>query len=312
MDVEQIDLNIANYNVSELLNLFNLQHDFNSEDLKKAYKQTLMTHPDKSGLNKEYFLFFSKAFKKVKYLYDFRNGRRNANKRSCSYENQESYNNVIHNELHVDKKLKKQIDQKMNQNASDFNEKFNKLFEEVKIHDEEHDTGYDEWMQKTKDSNENDSVNITNARALNEYIEQKKQQMKSLIVYDGIREMNSSTSVGNISNLSREKPKYYESGLFSKMQYEDYKRAHSETVVPVTNEDYINRQHFNSVDDLMRHRQNTQSVSNLEQANEIMKQKKLKEDEESAHIAYNLTRQMEQIEESNRKFKAKFNLILDK
>lgn len=307
-----LDLDISNYNVTELLNLFNLQSDFNEDELKRAYKQTLMTHPDKSGLSKEYFLFFSRAFKKVKYLYDFKNKHKENQK--CVYNNNVSYDAILDNDtiiidIDVDKELKEQINTKTN--TSDFNKKFNKLFDEVKIYDEEHDDGYDEWITHTPITNEN-APTITNARSLNEYIERKKQEMKSLVVYEGVEEMNSCSSIGNISNLKREKPKYYESGLFSKMQFEDYKRAHSETVIPVTHDDYLNRKQYNNVNELMNHRRDTETVSSLDDAQEILRQKRNTENEESIGIAYNLTKQMERIEESNQKWNANFNLLLDR
>lgn len=307
-----LDLDISNYNLTELLNLFNLQSDFNEDELKRAYKQTLMTHPDKSGLSKEYFLFFSIAFKKVKYLYDFKNKHKENQK--CVYNNNVSYDAILDNDtiiidIDVDKELKNQINTKTN--TSDFNKKFNKLFDEVKIYDEEHDDGYNEWMTQTPITNEN-APTITNARSLNEYIERKKQEMKSLIVYEGVEELNSSSSIGNISNLKREKPKYYESGLFSKMQFEDYKRAHSETVIPVTHDDYLNRKQYNNVNELMNHRRDTETVSSLDDAKEILRQKRNTENEESIGIAYNLTKQMERIEESNQKWNANFNLLLDR
>ena len=56
------NLNIQNYNFQELLELFNLQYNFNLDDLKVAKKIVLKTHPYKSKLPGEYFLFYKKAF----------------------------------------------------------------------------------------------------------------------------------------------------------------------------------------------------------------------------------------------------------
>ena len=52
------DLNIDNYDLQDLLNLFKLDKNFNEEDLKQAKKIVLKTHPDKSGLNPDYFRFY--------------------------------------------------------------------------------------------------------------------------------------------------------------------------------------------------------------------------------------------------------------
>ena len=70
--MEGLDLNINNYNLRDLLNLFKVDHDFDKVDLKKAKRMVLMTHPDKSNIDKKYFLFFSKAYKRLFFIYDFK------------------------------------------------------------------------------------------------------------------------------------------------------------------------------------------------------------------------------------------------
>jgi hypothetical protein len=59
--MENMDLNINNYNLDDILKLFNLKHDFGEEEMKYAKRIALKTHPDKSGLKKDVFIFFSKA-----------------------------------------------------------------------------------------------------------------------------------------------------------------------------------------------------------------------------------------------------------
>ena len=72
MSLEDIDLNIDNYSLDDLLELFKLELDFGEEDLKLAKRTVLMTHPDKSNLKKEVFLFFCKAYKLVYSVYNFK------------------------------------------------------------------------------------------------------------------------------------------------------------------------------------------------------------------------------------------------
>ena len=67
-----IDLNIDNYELADLLNLFKLDYDFNEYDIKQVKKMVLQTHPDKSGLDKQYFLFFSEAYKIIYSVFQFR------------------------------------------------------------------------------------------------------------------------------------------------------------------------------------------------------------------------------------------------
>ena len=64
-----VDLDIENYKLNDILNLFKVPMDFNENDLKSAKKKTLMMHPDKSKLPKEYFLFYSNAYKKLFNIY---------------------------------------------------------------------------------------------------------------------------------------------------------------------------------------------------------------------------------------------------
>ena len=62
---EQFDLEIENYELEDILNLFKLQYNFVEADLKKAYRIALKLHPDKSDLPTDYFRFYMKAYKIV-------------------------------------------------------------------------------------------------------------------------------------------------------------------------------------------------------------------------------------------------------
>ena len=71
--MESLDLDIDNYNLPDILALFKLPTLFNEDDLKRAKVAVLKTHPDKSQLPKEYFLFFTKAYRIVHQIYTIRN-----------------------------------------------------------------------------------------------------------------------------------------------------------------------------------------------------------------------------------------------
>ncbi len=59
--MDNIDLNLENYNLTDLLNLFKLDIYFKEEDLKTAKTMALKTHPDKSRLDQKFFVFFMRA-----------------------------------------------------------------------------------------------------------------------------------------------------------------------------------------------------------------------------------------------------------
>ena len=79
------DLNIDNYDLQDLLNLFKLDKNFNEEDLKQAKKIVLKTHPDKSGLNPDYFRFYSAAYKSIYNIWQFKNKNEKDSKTNTEY-----------------------------------------------------------------------------------------------------------------------------------------------------------------------------------------------------------------------------------
>ena len=74
--MESHDLEVDNYDLEDLLELFKLDYNFSGEDLKKAKKICLKTHPDKSGLDQKYFIFYKKAFEVVAQIFYFRGKRK--------------------------------------------------------------------------------------------------------------------------------------------------------------------------------------------------------------------------------------------
>ena len=69
---ENMDLDINNYELTDILNLFKLPVMFDDKHLKQAKVIVLRMHPDKSKLPKEYFLFFTKAYKILYEIYKVR------------------------------------------------------------------------------------------------------------------------------------------------------------------------------------------------------------------------------------------------
>jgi hypothetical protein len=85
-----LDLDIRNYKLQDITKLFNIPLVFNESDLRIAKLAVLQTHPDKSQLPKEYFLFFSSAYKMLYQVYTFRSGKNRNNK--------ESYKDIVDEE----------------------------------------------------------------------------------------------------------------------------------------------------------------------------------------------------------------------
>ena len=110
--IANMDLNIENYDLADLLELFKLDFEFDEEALKRVKKMVMQTHPDKSGLDKKYFLFFSSAYKIIFSIYEFRH-------KSSKYQS---------TEYKVEKDEAKEILLRDLQKKPNFNKIFNELF----------------------------------------------------------------------------------------------------------------------------------------------------------------------------------------
>ena len=127
-NIENIDLDINNYDYKDILDLFKLNHDFNKNQLKNAKQIVLSIHPDKSRLDKKFFLFFSKAYKILLSVYEFREKTNQSQNLSLPNEEieylatKDEYNEKIIENLRENNKF----------TDKNFNKWFNKMFEEIK------------------------------------------------------------------------------------------------------------------------------------------------------------------------------------
>jgi len=287
-----VDLNLENYTLNDLLKLFNLSFKFEENDLKQAKKIVLKMHPDKSKLDKKYFLFFSSAYKLLYNIYNFRNKSTNTNT---------EYSNCIEsNEEHATL-LKKY------QNHNNFSDWFNKMFEQMKIQNDEDETGYDDWLKTSECKNVKASKSNWDKEFNN-----LKNEKKSLVVYNGINDIVDNLSTGS-SNISQEKmDNYSNSKLFANNPYVDVKEAYDNPVIPVTHEDYKNKKKYNNVLELQTERaKNDVQPSDIlkKQQEAFLKKKNNLDIEKSNNVAFELAKQEEKVRVNNELFWSKIKLL---
>jgi len=302
-----VDLNINNYNLNDILNLFRLPVDFSEIELKRAKQIVLKTHPDKSGLSSEYFLFYSKAYKMLYSVWEFRK-KGDVNKISSNTD----YNNV---EDYSEKDKKKILDNLFEsnnhklKNSSEFNKWFNEQFEKNKMSNEE-ETGYGDWLRSDEDLHHS-TDNVSMATMKDEF-DKKKSSVRALIVKQDICEFNSSNSMMG-SELMREGPGEYSSGLFSSLPFEDLHKAHTETVIPVTDEDYESIPKFKNVNEYLTYRNKIDVKPLSEQkAQELLNRQNEKESERATRRAYELAKQTEIAKQKNQSFWGNIQLLGNK
>ena len=301
--MSELDLDIQNYNLIDILRLFKLNYHFGEPELKQAYRIALKTHPDKSNLAKEYFIFFMKAYKIIEDIYKFRHKSEIYEKNNSRYMTNVREDMYSAEQEALLAKIKGKGD-------NDFNKWFNELFNSVKITDEEQDTGYETWFRDKSDQRE--QSNVSKAQ-FGMAFEKEKQNLQSMVKYEGVNELYSGSGSVTQSNLSRQKISDYSSDIFSKLNYEDLKKAHTETVVPVTQQDFANHKKFNSLEDLQIHR-GAQKISSLSmnQSRQFMRQRQQTEDKINTERAFHLISQDEKIRQTQDKIWTKLRLLSDK
>ena len=56
--MESLDLNINNYDLDDILSLYNVSYNYDSNDIKKCKEVLLKLHPYKCNLDSSYYDFY--------------------------------------------------------------------------------------------------------------------------------------------------------------------------------------------------------------------------------------------------------------
>tara|TARA_B100000424_G_scaffold154226_1_gene117895 strand:- start:3641 stop:4480 length:840 start_codon:yes stop_codon:yes gene_type:complete len=276
--MENFDLNLDNYMLKDILKLFHLSETFDESDLKKAKRFVHQAHPDKSNLDIKFFIFFSNAYKKLLHVHAFIS-QKNKNQ-SIEYDkSKETISELQKNLL----------------NDSNFQDTFNKMFNEVHIKDEQEKNGYGEWLKSSDDIYSHDDLEKVKKELKNKQITTKKH----------IEELDTSY---NSSYYDYEKQSY-SSNLFSKLHYEDLKQVHSETIIPVTHEDYKNVKKYKNVDELKCERNTVNTPLSLQQSQEFLNKQSELHKSHATHTAFELLTKEEEMEKKKNIWWAKYKQI---
>lgn len=170
------------------------------------------------------------------------------------------------------------------------------MFEKTKTYDGNNDTGYGEWYNNYHDK-EQKSVSLND---FGREFEKEKQNCKALVVQRDVMEMGGG---GGGYTLNRDAPTEYSSEVFSKLKYEDLKKAHTQSVVPVTKDDFDKRKQFKSVDEYRRHRaQQTTTPISLEQSREYLRQREEQGKVSDSRRIFSIIKRDEEIAKNNEKW----------
>ena len=286
--MEKLDLDIHNYDLNDIINLFGISKRITDEDLKIAKNKMLKTHPDKSGLDPVFFTFYNKAYKILYQVWEF-NQKGNTKKSDYSFDDFDTQKQELLNKWMKDNKF---------ENKNSFNEWFNKEFDNAHIYNDKERKGYEDWLRNSPIENEK----VNDMRGMNLYIDKKKKELRELSLIEK-REVEEIWNTNNISasDLSPDAPQCYDSDLFSQLSYQDLQKAHTESIIPITIEDYENKQKFNNVNDFISFR-NNQDIQPFQEGEKYLDNKRKKEEELSVRLAFNLAKQSEIAKQKNNDF----------
>jgi len=305
-----VDLDINNYDLEDIVKLFKIPINFDEQDLKRAKQVVLKTHPDKSGLESKYFLFYSKAYKMLYSLWEFRKkGDVNKEIRNTEYKDVDKFSEEDKKKI-LDNLFKSDNTKIKFKTNSDFNNWFNEQFEKNKIYNENEESGYGDWL-KTNEGLDEINPNVSAATMKTEF-DKKKSSIRALIVQKDVSELNSWNSI-SASELTREGPGEFSSDLFSRLPFQDLQKAHTETVIPVTDEDYSNIPKFKNVNEYLNHRNKVDTTPLSEQqSQQYLNQQNDKESEKAVRRAYELAKQSEIAKQKSQSFWGNLQFLQNK
>ena len=286
-----LDLDLDHYSLEDIYNLLHIKDHCLTEDALKSAKQiVLKTHPDKSKLDASYFLFFSKAYKRLYSIYEFQN--KSTNKQPYVEQDyfDEGNKTLLNNVFQTNKELKDPLK---------FNAWFNKSFEKHRLVDP-NEQGHGEWLKSNEDFLVvNESVNKVN---MNEVFEKQKRHVQSMTVYTGVTDTVAPITFGGALLDS--------STNFSTDEYGDLRQVYTETIIPVTQEDYYNTPKFTNVSEYARHR-NQVDVTPINNADAEIKlsRKQQENNQQSAFLAFKYAKEAEQMKQKKRGFWADLKQI---
>lgn len=289
--MSKINLNLNDYTIYDLVKIFNIKINYDAKDLKKALKVVHMSHPDKSKRDKKYFIFLSNAYKLLAETYKYLRKKNESTEYSIKEKSEENIKKFI--------------------KSNNFGKNFNKMFEKLNI--PKSTKGYGEWF---RDKNTGiHKYKAKNASDMNMRIDELKSQKRKDVLskYKGISEYYQGSNMG-CSELVKDNSveSNYDSRIHASLQYQDLKKAYTETVVPVTNEDYKNKKRFVSINEMNIHRTSEINGYNIERSEEIYKKELVEKERRNIAKSYNMVKQMEETNRINDKWNANFKLLINK
>jgi hypothetical protein len=298
----ELDFDLRNYTLDDLYKLFKLVPDspLNADTLRQAKRILVFTHPDKSGLPPHYFQFFSKAYGMLAEMEGITNNIKKRERGNAYVDDINTYNNEIHNTIKETTFNTNYVNKR-----TEIMKEFNTRFEEINrdMLPESDGRGYADWLK-----HENPEENVQNHKELYNRRKQELREQYALSTNKIQPPSFYSSSGSSLLDNSND----FTSGLFDTIQYTDLKKSYTETIIPVSEDDYHQMPSYRTVDEYKRAREfNSRDPSIYKDHKSILENNEEEDRKMSNYRAYELTRQLEESEQKNRMFASQFYKILN-
>ena len=276
MSLTDLDLNLENYEYEDITGLFAVPALYSIEDLKRAKQIVAQTHPDKSGLDAKYFIFFKKAFQVLADIYKQR-------------VREEKTHDMVMAERGSGDDDAATAPFKY-PTGKGFSQWFNRMYEESVGAGEGGvaDSGYGDWM-KSNDGLDSSHQGKSFAE-MNELIRKNKRGMQIATVTQPEAMMSGGGSFEELGVVGATNHR----GVVGNIAYDDVKHAYSNTVIGVCENTVMSRRtHHTTVDSLVRERTDLGEIPDRAVAERMLSDSRRVEATDDTARFYQLTKEAE-------------------
>jgi len=262
--------------------------------LRKAKLVALKTHPDKSGLPPQYFLFYKKAFDIVLEYYN------NSQKTEATVP-------LLNPEYSTGQSPIKSVKTAISktEDTKKFNDRFNQLYETNMK--KEVDMEKYKWFKEEKPVYDIKAT-TTSASGIHGAIDNLKRASSSLSIYKGVQELTLPTTATSFYEDETTDEGYVTCDPFSKLKFDDLRKVHKDqTVLSVSERDFDPSKMFGSTDEMRKARGNdTLTPLERSQAEKMLREKEEEKREMLVKRQHDANLQTMRFEEKNSVILAEF------
>ena len=328
IDMDTVDLDIANYGLDDLLHLFQLDAHFDATGLAKAKRVVLRMHPDKSRKDPKFFLFYSKAYKVLFQLWEYRNvgGEGGLKRPDEEMEYSPDIVDDVEKRALLDKMFGtsgKNKNKKVEQTKTqvDFNVWFNTEFEKMRVgtngtSDADEDAGYGNWLKSDEGCLYSDADGATGATStsqmMTDFSVMKTKMCSDLVAHHTVGAYDGGNFGDNILTAETRSNGMYD-GAGGGLAYQDLKQAFTETLIPVDDQNPGKyRQSFSSVNEMQCHRNgHDMTPMGKAESHRMLQSEKEREDADATRLAFRLAKESDEVGRNTQQFWGRMQRLKD-